>query len=262
MPLSLSNFTVGEVAYVTKMNANNQAIIEYLAQLESTQLNVANSAISVLAMQTVLFGTAPAVFGEASFRTQAIGADLIVAAGTAWAPSQQLVVQLLVGATVSMTGRPAGTYYINAANGTATNPVAISTSPADALYSFTWSGSAISNLTRLARVLQPLTRGAEDVAFNASLSLDWSRSDTLRVTLTGDATALPIGAYDGQRCMLEVTQDASGGHTLTAGAGIRIGSDVAWAISTAPNSRTRLGLIYVGPRLVYDLVAVARGFTL
>ena len=35
MPISLSDFTIGETGYVAKMNANNQAIREYLVQTET-----------------------------------------------------------------------------------------------------------------------------------------------------------------------------------------------------------------------------------
>lgn len=260
MPINLTDFVLNETGYVTKLNANNQAVRDYVDETEQANNSIASSAISIGSMQTALFGTAPAVFGEASYRTIAIGSDLIVSPGIAWAPSQGLIVRLLGGATVSMTGFPSGTYYLNGVNGDPLTVPVISNIQRDPLYSFTWNGSSITNLTRLASVFQPLVRGAERVAYASTLLLDWSKSDTLRVTLTGDATVSLTGAYDGQRCMLEVTQDSTGGRALNASPQIRVGSDVAWAISTAPNTRTRIGLIYQGPTTVYDLVAVARGF--
>lgn len=261
MPLTLSSFTVGETGYVAKMNANNQAIIDYLAAYDTTQANYAASAGSVLAMQSAMFGASPAVFGDASYRTQAIGSDLIIAAGSAWAPSQQLVVRLLSGATVSMTGRAAGTYYINAVNGEPLTQPVISTIARDPLYSLSWSGSAISNLTRLASVIQRAERGPVDVTYAASMALDFGLGDTLRVRLTGNATITSIlAAYDGQRCMLDITQDGTGGRTITPPSSVRIGSDVAWGVSAGPNTRTHLGLVFVASASVFDLVACARGF--
>lgn len=259
--LNLASFSVGETGYVAKMNANNQAIVDYLAAYETAQNNLSSSAAAAAASQSVQFGSSPAVFNDASYRTQALGSDLIVAAGTAWAPSQQIVTTLLSGDTISMSAQPAGTYYVNAVNGSPQTKAVVSTIARDPLYSFTWNGLSITNIRRMATVFTRIPRGPEDVEFAASLALDFGRSEHLRLRLTGDAAIYNmLAAYDGQRCILEVTQDGTGGRTLTAPAIVRIGSDVAWSISAGPNTRTHLGLVYSAPAGRFDLVACARGF--
>lgn len=262
MPINLSDFEISETGYVSKMNANNQSIRDYFGQSETGQANIAASAMSVSAMQRAVFGTAPAIFGEGSYRASAYGSDLTVSAGTAWAPGQNLVVQLPSGVTVSMIGQPSGTYYLNAVNGDPITQPVISASPRDPLWAFGWNGSSISNLTRLATIMEPLQRGPETVTYAATVALDWSSTDTLRLRLTGNAAISSCtGGSDGQRCMLEVTQDSTGGRQLTLGTtSIRVGSDVGWAIDLLPNRRTRIGLVRVTPSNVYDLAAVARGF--
>lgn len=261
MPLNLANFTVGETGYVAKMNANNQAIVAYMAAYETGQANLRDSAVSLTGMQTALFGNAAATFGDLSYRTQLIGTDVIVGAGMAWAPTQQLVTRLVVGATVSMSGRPAGTYFVNAVNGETLDQASISATPTDAIYSFSWSGSALSNLTRLAGVFQRTPRGPVELTYAASLVADFNLSETLRLRLTGNAVLSGmLGGYDGQRCMLDVAQDGTGGRALTPPSSVRVGSDVAWAISAGPNTRTHIGLVYVASASVFDLVACSRGF--
>jgi hypothetical protein len=262
MAINLSDFEISETTYVSKMNANNQAIRDYFALNETGQANIAASAMSVSAMQRAVFGTSAAIFGEGSYRASGYGSDLTISAGTAWAPSQNLVVQLPSGTTVSMIGQPSGTYYVNAVNGDPLSEPSISTIARDPLWSFGWNGSSISNLTRIATIMEPLQRGPETVTYAASVALDWSRTDTLRLRLTGNAAISGCsGGADGQRCMLEVTQDSTGGRQLTLGTSlIKVGSDVGWSIDLTPNRRTRIGLVRVGPSSVYDLAAVARGF--
>ncbi len=263
MPLSLSDFQVGETGYVAKLNNNNAAIIAYLNAQEQSSANLATSAVSVASMQTALFGTTPATFGDNSFVAQALGSTLAVSAGTAWAPSQNLIVRLANSTTVDMTGQPAGTYYLNATPGTTLQQAVVSTTPRDPIYSFTWSGSAISNLTRLAPVFGRMARGPETVTYAAALTLDFTRSETLRLRLTGNAAISGgmIAAYDGQRCVLEVTQDGTGGRTLTPPSNLRQGTDVTWALSAGPNTRTHLGMVFNSPASCWDLLACARGFT-
>jgi hypothetical protein len=262
MAINLSDFQISETGYVAKMNANNQAIRDYFTQSETGQANVAASAVSVSAMQRAIFGASPAIFTENSYRASSYGSDLTVSAGTAWAPSQNLVVSLPSGTTVSMIGQPSGTYYVNAVNGDPITQPVISTSPRDALWTFGWNGSSISGLTRLATIMETLPRGPETVPYAATVALDWSDTNTLRLRLTGNAAISSCsGGIDGQRCMLEVTQDSTGGRQLTLGTtSIKVGSDVGWAIDLTPNRRTRIGLVRVGPSSVYDLAAVARGF--
>lgn len=98
------------------------------------------------------------------------------------------------------------------------------------------------------------------LAYAASMTADFSRADTIKVTLGGDATITLSGAVDKQKCVLEITQDAVGGRALTL-AGHRFGSDLtSIALSSGPNLTDKIGFIYDAAADKYDVVALMRGF--
>lgn len=98
------------------------------------------------------------------------------------------------------------------------------------------------------------------LAYAASMTADFSRADTIKVTLGGDATITLSGAVDKQKCVLEVTQDAVGGRALTL-VGHRFGSDLtSIALSSGPNLTDKIGFIYDAAAGKYDAVALMRGF--
>lgn len=96
----------------------------------------------------------------------------------------------------------------------------------------------------------------------ATIETDASQSSHFRVTLTGNHTLdNPSGAVDGQKVLWEITQDATGGRTLTLGSAFKLGSDVASAtLSTAPGARDFFGAIYNSTTGAWDVIAVARGY--
>lgn len=100
-----------------------------------------------------------------------------------------------------------------------------------------------------------------DIEWAATLELDWSRFDVVRGVLEGNTVLEFDGAFDGQRVILELRQDAVGGRTVTWPANIRF-STLITSISTssAPNATDRFGFIYNAGTDTYDLMALARGF--
>lgn len=99
-------------------------------------------------------------------------------------------------------------------------------------------------------------------AWASSMTLDWGKYDVIRITLAGATTMTFSGAVDGQTCMLELTQDATGSRTVTWPASVRWSSDLPVPVlSTAANKVDRLGFIYVGGAVTkYDGAAVVRGY--
>lgn len=98
------------------------------------------------------------------------------------------------------------------------------------------------------------------LTYAASMTADFSRADTIKVTLGGDATITLAGAADKQKCVLEVTQDGVGGRALTL-IGHRFGSDLtSIVLSSGPDLTDKIGFIYDATTDKYDVVAVMRGY--
>lgn len=99
------------------------------------------------------------------------------------------------------------------------------------------------------------------VPVSASPVCDFARADVVRLTLAADSTVTLTGAQDSQKCLLEVSQDSTGGWELSFGPEVNLGGDIAGiSLSTAANARDRLGFIYNAASSSYDLVAVMRGY--
>lgn len=104
-------------------------------------------------------------------------------------------------------------------------------------------------------------RGVLALPSASALVADFARTDAVRVVLTGNSTITLTGASDGQRCVLEVIQDATGGRSLSFGAEVRYGTDLPLiALTSTANVRHRLGFIFSSAAGSYDFVAQARGF--
>lgn len=96
---------------------------------------------------------------------------------------------------------------------------------------------------------------------SGTINVDWSNTDTFRLHLTGNATLTFSGAIDGQKCLLEIIQDATGGRTVTFPDDIAYSSNLPSAlVSTAANKRDKQGYIYNSSAAKYDLVAVMTGY--
>jgi len=102
---------------------------------------------------------------------------------------------------------------------------------------------------------------ASNPTWAATMAIDWSTADVVRITLAGNTTFTFTGATNDQRLMLELTQDATGGRTVTWPASLRYSSTIpAIAMSTAAGRLDRIGFIYRAGTNTYDVIAVAIGF--
>lgn len=103
----------------------------------------------------------------------------------------------------------------------------------------------------------------DDIAFSATPTVDWSTCDIARLTLTGNVSALSMtGAVDGQKCILELKQDGTGGRTFAfAASTVRFGTTItSYTITSTANLSDKIGFIYNASASRYDVVAVAKGF--
>jgi hypothetical protein len=98
------------------------------------------------------------------------------------------------------------------------------------------------------------------LTYAASMTADFSRADTVKVTLGGNASITLTGAVDKQKCVLEVRQDGVGNRTLTL-VGQRFGSDLsAITLSSGAGLTDKIGFIFDAAAGVYDVVALMRGY--
>ena len=120
------------------------------------------------------------------------------------------------------------------------------------------SGGAV-NMTRRA------TTGIATLTDGATISLDASLGNHFRVTLGGNRTlAAPTNPTDGQRIMIEVIQDGTGGRTLTLTTGTNgfaFGTDITGiTLSTAINARDFIGAVYNSTAQRWYVIAFVKGY--
>lgn len=295
MALSLQRFSNGDTNYVSKHNSNADAIEAEASSVRTAMNSGIGAALSLGATLTALFGASPAVVGANSYKCTGVGSTLTVAAGHAWLPVAGAVVARAASATLSFSGLAAATYYVSA---DVTGAPIRNDGPVDALYSVVWTGAAFGAITRLAAIVwgaadqvaaqdntamgatyetldaaleaiaaaaqagaKPYVPEIKDVTYGASITADFSDADVIRITLAGNPTITLTGAADGQKCVLELKQDATGSRTVTWSANVRYGTDLPTiTLSTAGGALDRVGLIYNASAAKYDVVALSRGF--
>lgn len=100
------------------------------------------------------------------------------------------------------------------------------------------------------------------LAYAATRTIDCSTGDTFNIgTLTGNTTLAFSGGTDGQKIMVNVAQDATGGRTLAVGAEVAFSEDLpSVAISTAANKADILGFVYHAATAKYRFVSHVKGF--
>lgn len=123
----------------------------------------------------------------------------------------------------------------------------------------------LADNTTVRTLVAPGGVGATRIAtptWSASMTLNWASADLIRITLGGATTALTFtGAQDGQKLLLELTQDATGNRAVSWPASIAYSTTIpSITLSTAAGKRDRLGFIYNATANRYDLAAVAIGY--
>jgi hypothetical protein len=157
----------GETAYVSKHNAN-VGILQNLLQIlfdRTASLALTNATIGTDAM----FGNETAFIGADSYAAEIEGGDpthLLVGSGYCYRYSRHQAVSSAAPVTLDFAGQTSGLYYIRATSAGVPEFTADAT---DALWSVSWNGTALSSVTRIARIVW----GAEDwVAAQSSAKFD------------------------------------------------------------------------------------------
>ena len=98
-------------------------------------------------------------------------------------------------------------------------------------------------------------------AYFATMSVDVTGGDVVRITLTGNLQLGFTGGVDGQKFIVELIQDGVGGRTISYDSSVRFGTDiVATTLSTAANKIDRVGFIFNQAAGKYDVIAFAKGY--
>lgn len=100
-----------------------------------------------------------------------------------------------------------------------------------------------------------------EAVWASSMTINWGNFDLVRTTLEGDTTLSFAPVSDGQRLILELTQDAVGGRLVTWPANVRYSASLPMiSLSVTPDATDRVGFIYSAQTDTFDVMAVARGF--
>jgi hypothetical protein len=96
----------------------------------------------------------------------------------------------------------------------------------------------------------------------SSVEIDWDEANCHRLTLSGSPTSLSFtGGVDGEKLVLELTQDSSGNRLISLPSSVRYSASIpSVVLSSTPNYMDRLGFMFNEATGKYDLVAVAYGF--
>lgn len=129
----------------------------------------------------------------------------------------------------------------------------------------TSGGAAAPTWRALVAADMPSAPSIATPAFASTLTVDLSTikdGGIVRVTLTGAITIQLSNGTDGQKFILELTQDGTGSRTVTlSGTYFRFGTDITSFTATTTASKTdRIGCIYVSANSKADVLAVQHGF--
>lgn len=106
------------------------------------------------------------------------------------------------------------------------------------------------------------SRAPVTLAYAATRTIDCSVGDTFNIgALTGNITLAFSGGTDGQKILVNLVQDSTGGRTLTLGSEVAFSEDLpSVTMSTGANKGDVLGLVYHGASAKYRLVSHVKGF--
>lgn len=110
------------------------------------------------------------------------------------------------------------------------------------------------------RTLSAIDATVQTLTCADTVTINWSLGSTAKMTLDRAVAFTFTGAYDGQRCVLILTQDATGGRAITC-AQARGSTDLSFPPTLSGANKTDyLGFIYNNNATKYDFVSINKGF--
>lgn len=117
------------------------------------------------------------------------------------------------------------------------------------------SVSAVESIVELGKPI------VTSITHSPTLTLNCLLGTVFDITLAANTTITFSNATDATRILLRLKQDATGGRTLTFGAGVRFGTDVpSVTLSTSPNKLDYIALIFNSTSATYDVLSFSKGF--
>lgn len=294
--ISLRRFAYKMVDYIQALNENAD-VLEAIVNEILPQLTGQSGSISVPSGLQEIFDRR-GLIGAASFDFAAgtlSGPDynLGVAAGAYWNSGNFL--RRATSLNLSMAGKATGNYYLNLDG--AGNPLVSSSPDGTTSRQFAWDASShvVSNkalypgvsilfdgndyadmLTsaarsktftkvadRLEEIETLLAKTVQELAGADSTTINLALGGHIRITLNRPLTNINFtGGYDGQKCVLELIQDSTGGRGIAFGVAVAVGADLTTPVplSTMGNKRDFLGFVYSAGNAKYHYVSLSRGF--
>lgn len=122
--------------------------------------------------------------------------------------------------------------------------------------------TAAANAAAAAANEQLAAYTVEELTWASAIEVDWDAANCQRITLSGSPTSISfIGGADGEKLVLELTQDSTGNRLVSLPSNVRYSSSIpSVVLSSTANYMDRLGFMFNEATGKYDLVAVAYGF--
>jgi len=287
-------WTAGETDYIQRLIDNATDVESALNDLYNRVAALSGGTTSMpLVLQELFDRTGLIGVGSYAFSEGVLtGPDynLAVAKGAFWDGST--LYRKASATTIAMSSWPTGTYYLNLDG--AGYPSVADTADDTTVWQFDWNASthtisakalytginilfdgddyadcltsAVKSkiYTKLADRLEDIEASAIQVITpGASVTVDWSKGRTASLLLNRATTAITFsGALDGQKCVLILIQDGTGGRAATFGSEVRGGTDLPLppALTATLNKSDYLGFIYRSGVGKYDYVSLAKGY--
>ena len=296
MTTTLPRITEGDGDYVAKFDTWADLLEAVLAQLEGQITGQSGGLAVPYGLQEIfdrrgLIGVDSYDFAEGVLTGPAY--NLLVDPGGYW-DGAGIFYRKVTSSDLAMAGKTTGAYYLNL--DAAGNPVVAATADLSTSRQFTWNASTHTvaakavyagvailldgddyaaclvsiardkTFTTLAARLEEiealLAKTVQTPAAADIINLNWSLGGHARVTLNRATTTFNFsGAYDGQKCVLELLQDAVGGRAAAFGAAAAAGTDFTFPVPLSGADKTDfLGFIYSAGNGKYNYVSLARGY--
>ncbi len=116
---------------------------------------------------------------------------------------------------------------------------------------------------RLEEIEQLSGKAVQTPASADTVNVNWALGGHVRLILDRPTTTVNMtGGYDGQKCTLELVQDAVGGRAVVLGTGTKAGDDLTIPVPLSPTGGKRdlLGFIYSAGNSKCNYVSLSRGF--
>jgi hypothetical protein len=286
MTISLNRYAQGVSDYINKMNSDADVLEAAINALQAQMTGASGGVLDVPnGLQWILDRTG--IIGEGSYDFPVgSGSTITVGAGAYWNGVKLYFKK--TATNLSLAGKSAGTYYITL--DAAGNPqIASAPDGATTTRQFTWDGTGTTSAKALYSGVAILFSGADYAAMlisaarnktyqqvadrladlesppvqtlaeAATVTIDWRSGRLAQITLTQATTAFTFTqGVDGQRYILALTQDPTGGRGISFGSEVRVGNMVV--VLSGPGKTDYLGFIYRGGPAKFDLVSLAQNY--